>query len=50
MVTKMARPERTNAKLKLVWWAGMMAAIFWTLVYRFGADASDALTFVYVNF
>ncbi|MHC4471799.1 MAG: hypothetical protein ACYTDY_10215 [Planctomycetota bacterium] len=42
--------DEANRSLKIVWWAAMVAAILWTLVYRLGAQASFAADFVYVNF
>lgn len=47
-MTKISDEAKRN--LKLVWWAAMVAAIFWTLLYRLGAEASFAADFVYVNF
>lgn len=54
MVVRSAGPSgrgRTwSVRARVVVWAIMAAAVFWTLVYQRAQNASDIPEFVYANF
>ncbi|MCC6672779.1 MAG: hypothetical protein IT458_17065 [Planctomycetes bacterium] len=50
MTTSPPRP-RTPAATATLWkWSWMLAALFWTLVYRLARAGGAVQDFVYVNF
>jgi hypothetical protein len=47
---KRLRELRKTPTWVILKWALMSATVFWTLIYRLGAEASIFPEFVYVNF
>ena len=45
-----SKPNPVRVRLRLFWWAVMLASVFWTLLYHVAQKDSEIPEFVYVNF